>query len=479
MRTVAAYFNGDDLVNVSDDQHYTVHCLNIQEDGASCGFWASALCLLLISGVNITSENTLLCLRMLKASGVKDHLKEIWTSWRIAEDGLEEVALNRFLKPFKTQRSALMNSCIASRPPWISRAEEVVQKPVVKSEKSGPIQKDQHPLQDDVFDEHAQTLAQLKTMADDFSLRLSGKRHKLVGLAGPLFLNHLYRISSLDGWFSVDIINEWAQHLNDNITLSDTKVHSVHFFNSLRSNSERLAKDKKRLNRWWERILKATRKWFKVDDTRMAILPIHVPSHWICAFVDFDYKYLAIFDSWEREPVPNDDWKESNHAHIFCLLMEWLQRLFLSLESAIDWTEWRLDPCPVNQPYQVNSVDCGPHTCFLMSCLVARQTTDIRKLNTIITPESVQKFRYIVFGHIMKLPTLPIEPGDNEEIVNDSDWEIISPMVSEDESEIEVSSPRPIIPPQAERPSSPLTSIPPSSQVEEEIVLPRRSGRKK
>ncbi|KAJ7735805.1 hypothetical protein B0H16DRAFT_1575415, partial [Mycena metata] len=186
----------------------------------------------------------------------------------------------------------------------------------------------------------------------------------------------------------------------------------------------------------------------------MLILPIHIPAHWICAFVDFDRKYMTVFDSWERDPVPNNDWKLSEHRSIFRLLMECLQRLFLNLKSVIDWKDWWLDPCPVNQPYQVNSVDCGPHVCLLMSCLASRQITDIRELNTIITPESVQRFRYIFFGHLMKLPTAPIESEDNEEILSDSDLMIISPMVSGDESEIEVSSPRPNTPsPPAENPS--------------------------
>ncbi|KAJ7045386.1 hypothetical protein C8F04DRAFT_1064620 [Mycena alexandri] len=205
-----------------------------------------------------------------------------------------------------------------------------------------------------------------------------------------------------------------------------------------------------------------------------------LPDYWICAFVDFDHKYLAVFDSWKREPVPDGDWEQSEHAYIFRLLMELFQHLFLSLENAIDWTEWHVDPCPANQPYQVNTLDYGPHTCFLMSCVAARQTTNIRELNEVITPESVQKFRYVFFGHIMKLPTTPIEPEDNEEIINDSDWEIIVPVVSEDESEIEASSPRPIMPsPQTENPLSPLTSIVSFPEVDAEPILPRRSGRNK
>ncbi|KAJ7184715.1 hypothetical protein C8R46DRAFT_1186057 [Mycena filopes] len=352
MHTIAAYFNGEDLATSS--------------------------------------------LRKLRAPVVKDFLKEIWTSWRIGEEGLEEAALNRFLKPFKVQHSGPMGSCIASRPSWISRAEEVIpKKPESKPLSSIPKaivpkkKKRQPEVQDSGLDdgvdedEHAQTVTHLKYIADDFCLRLAGAQHKIIGCAGPLYLEHLHRISELTGWLSMDIISEWAEHLDVNITLPDTKVLQVGFFNAIRDNCKHSAKDEKKLEAWWRRFLKGTRKWFKIDETRAIILPIHVPSHWICAFVDFDHKYLAVFDSWERNPVVRGDWEQSDHAPIFHVRPK---------------------------------------------------------------PNRVQKFRYIMFSTIMKLPTAPIEKGDNQDITNDSDVPIGSPPVSDDESEIEVSSPRPITP---------------------------------
>lgn len=74
-----------------------------------------------------------------------------------------------------------------------------------------------------------------------------------------------------------------------------------------------------------------------------------------------------------------------------------------------------------NQPYQVNGFDCGPHTCIMMSVLAQRQTNDIHRTNEVITAPTVQKFRYVLFGHLMKLEKVPIKPGENEECDNDSD----------------------------------------------------------
>ncbi|KAJ7771580.1 hypothetical protein B0H16DRAFT_1513978 [Mycena metata] len=444
MWTVSHYLMGAEFSKIPQSSKYTVYPFGVQVDGTSCGFWASAACLLDISGVHVSDDKVVDTLKKLTASGVKNSLKEVWTSWRIGEEGLEEDALNRFLKPFKTQREAIMNSCIASRPPWISRAEEVVQKPLAKSEALRAKQNaPDAPAEDsDTYVDLAEStglpqMAEMKTMADNFCLQLGENRQKLAGLAAPLFAEHLNRISNLNGWFNVDIVSEWATHLNNNITQSDTVVLQVGFWNQLGTNSRR--KKGKALIRWWDRWLAGTRKWFKLGHTSAIVLPIHVPSHWICGFIDFDYKYLAIFDSWKRSAVPDGDWRQSYHADIFRVLMEFIQRLFLSLENAIDWEEWSIDPCPENQPYQVNSVDCGPHTCFTMSCLAARQTTDRRNLNQIITPAAVQSFRYVVFSTFMKLPKAPIDAGDNEEVVNDSDRPIL--VDTSEESEVEASFP--------------------------------------
>jgi hypothetical protein len=131
----------------------------------------------------------------------------------------------------------------------------------------------------------------------------------------------------------------------------------------------------------------------------------------------------------------------ASDCSFFQLIKEWLQRLFIILESAIDWKEWRIDPCPKvrlviclldstimlydqNQPYQTNGFDCGPHSCFMMSLLSCRQTNDIGHTNQVITSRTVQKFRYVLFGHLMKLERVPIEAGENEEVGNDSDQPI-------------------------------------------------------
>ncbi|KAJ7454883.1 hypothetical protein FB451DRAFT_1184711 [Mycena latifolia] len=264
-------------------------------------------------------------------------------------------------------------------------------------------------------------MKELKQAAEAFCIRLAGSRHKLVGRSGPLFLEHLYRISETDGWINCDIISEWAQYLDD--TTPDTKVMQNGFFNQIRgiyrlSDFENGKQDGKDLY------------WFIEDDKHPIIMPIHVPSHWICAFIDFEHAYLAIFDSLKSH-CPGKDWKRSKHAEIFKMIQEWLQCVFLSWDGTIEWAEWTMDPCPENQPYQANGYTCGPHTCFLMSCLCNRQSKDMHQLNSIITADNVQKFRFKLFAHMMKLEQKPISEGENEEGLRDSDSDC---KIFEDES---------------------------------------------
>ncbi|KAJ7639602.1 hypothetical protein DFH06DRAFT_1335282 [Mycena polygramma] len=263
---------------------------------------------------------------------------------------------------------------------------------------------------------HKEVLATLKRMADDFCLELAGKHQKLDGNTGSVFLEHLYRVSALDGW------------------------------------------------------------WFKIHETRAIVMPIHIPQHWICAFIDFNLKYLAIFDSWKRR-VSSNDWERSYHADIFKLIKEWLQRLFLSLGEVIDWTKWHIDASPVNQPYQVNGWDCGPHTCFIMSLLGRRQTNDLRRTNEVITARTVQNFRYVLFAQLMKLKKVSIEPGEDEECGNDSDYPIIvsSPRAErEDDIVSRAATPEDL----AVNPMS-ESSLTPMSSEKTPPVLPRRSERTK
>ncbi|KAJ7717490.1 hypothetical protein DFH07DRAFT_1012653, partial [Mycena maculata] len=343
----------------------------------------------------------------------------------------------------------LTKANIASRPPWIARAEDIQETVPMESQTTdaiiGPDPADGLQFGDEkiaMIKATAMTMSHSeKLSADDFCLKLVAQRHKLVGTAGPLFVDHLYRVSSLDGWFNCDVVNEWAKHL-DSISPPNTKVVQNGFFNQLRTNTKAMVNDAKKLENWWNRFLRGTRKWFKEHETRAIVLPIHIPSHWICAFVDFDRRQLAIFDSLKIMPVK--DWKRSQHVKIFELIKEWLHRLFLSLNSGIDWTEWHIDPCPENQPYQVNFFDCGPHTCLLMKYLCYRQTHDIHNLDKFITPPNVKDFRF---------------------------------LASEDESDVEAVS-RPIEQERKSPTGSPLTPILPTSPIQP-VVLLRRSTRHK
>ncbi|KAJ7736532.1 hypothetical protein DFH07DRAFT_779606 [Mycena maculata] len=399
--------NAPDAKNKSG---HDVLCLNVQADGAVCGFWSSVFCLLLASRVELT-DDVVHRLRRMKIRAVKTHLKQIWTSWQIAEQGLEEAALNSLLRNFKVTRDGLLNSCVASRPPWIARAEETL----IEPEQVTVAPADQTAV--DGLQTKDEQLTMIKEAADTFCLELAAKHHKLVGIAGPIFLDHLYRLSSFDGWFNCVLVNEWATYL-DRTSPADVKVVQSGFLDQLRTHTTAMAKDPEKLEEWWLGFLRGTRK--------------------------------ALSNDLSSKPVK--DWRRSGHAKIFKLIQEWLHRLFLSLNSAIDWTECHINPCPENQPYQVNFFDCGPHTCLLMKFLCYRQTHDIHNLDKFITPPSVQDFRYLFFGYMMKLESVPIEVGEKEEFGDDSDLEEITGPTSEDQLEV---STRPATPGS----SSPLTFI--------------------
>ncbi|KAJ7454882.1 hypothetical protein FB451DRAFT_1184710 [Mycena latifolia] len=112
MHTVAAYFQGGECPTLPITSKYLVQELDLQQDGSACGFWSTMLCLLEVAGIDITSDTTKDQLRKLKVDKVKQYLKQMWTSWRIGEEGLEEEALNALLREFKTEHHGLGDSCI-------------------------------------------------------------------------------------------------------------------------------------------------------------------------------------------------------------------------------------------------------------------------------------------------------------------------------------------------------------------------------
>ncbi|KAJ6592201.1 hypothetical protein DFH09DRAFT_1073271 [Mycena vulgaris] len=91
---------------------------------------------------------------------------------------------------------------------------------------------------------------------------------------------------------------------------------------------------------------------------------------------------------------------------------------------------------------------------------------DIRNFNKSITPSSVKAFKYIIFGHLMKLEQKPIVDGESQDDGDDSEIEVSPPELQEESnigSGIE----------------SPLTSITPSSDHQPLPVLPAQPRRSK
>jgi hypothetical protein len=93
--------------------------------------------------------------------------------------------------------------------------------------------------------------------ADEFSLRLLGHRTKLIGASGSFFIDHLDRLSRLDGWINCDIINEWATKPN-NSSSADIRVLQNGFFNTIRKNCKLLKEEK--LEIWWAKFIRGSNK---------------------------------------------------------------------------------------------------------------------------------------------------------------------------------------------------------------------------
>ncbi|KAJ6621952.1 hypothetical protein B0H10DRAFT_940322 [Mycena sp. CBHHK59/15] len=270
----------------------------------------------------------------------------------------------------------------------------------------------------------------MKKLADDFCLRLVANRQKLVSGEGQLFVQDLYQLSSLNGWLPGSVISVWVKFLDDESAPSTKFLPTGHYVQLLRT-TKKLTEAEKESD--WQGVLRGSLKWFNEHETQCIIIPIHLRDHWVCCFVDFLRNYLAIYDSLESR-VPDNDWRRSPHVRVFEIIKEWLQRLFLSGNSAIDWHEWDIDPCPKNQPYQINTFDCGVYVCFVMHCLHNRSTIDIKHLNSIITPQEVQKFRFILFRKMMELDKVTIADDDLEDVRSEHILEISRPTTPQKQS---------------------------------------------
>ncbi|KAJ7252884.1 hypothetical protein C8J57DRAFT_1237706 [Mycena rebaudengoi] len=78
---------------------YAMQALDIQEDGASCGFGMITLAFLAVFGIEI-NEDCIGVLSSLDVTHIKHHWKCILTSWHIEENGLDVKPVYNFLEYF-------------------------------------------------------------------------------------------------------------------------------------------------------------------------------------------------------------------------------------------------------------------------------------------------------------------------------------------------------------------------------------------
>jgi sentrin-specific protease 1 len=77
--------------------------------------------------------------------------------------------------------------------------------------------------------------------------------------------------------------------------------------------------------------------------------------HWTSACIFVELKMIVYFDSRHE----ND--RNLMHGLLQYLMDEWKNT---RMNQVMNWDEWNLVACPVDTPYQSNSVDCGAFTCM-------------------------------------------------------------------------------------------------------------------
>ena len=81
---------------------YTPINMSLQEDGASCGFWALTFALLLIFNIDPVLKENKQILANIGVLGLKTLWKDIWINWRTDSIGLRCSILQPFLSNFKS-----------------------------------------------------------------------------------------------------------------------------------------------------------------------------------------------------------------------------------------------------------------------------------------------------------------------------------------------------------------------------------------
>ncbi|KAJ6547522.1 hypothetical protein B0H19DRAFT_1166092 [Mycena capillaripes] len=363
---------------------YQVFILDIQADGASCGFWVATIALLMICEVPVRISS-LATLRVLGAVNIKEHWKCLLTSWRVEDKGLGADPVNNFLTYWDVRFQVSKHGVIARRPRWIPRFDPQVilrdlnpdvappnpivldlrlpDRPILRY-KDMPSSKEIEPIIQD-----------FERIFDD----MEAQNECLVFQRESLNASDLRRFLNFDtGKANDEVINIFAAVLNYTPDVGqkpphfgsmfglpppsgNVKIMTSFFYIKLR---ELLAAE----NPTTGSVEKARAKkdeiirWFKkanFDVLTNILIPTNEPAgvHWLLIEIDYRHRAIRIYDSWPAATA--SDIANSRYSVLLALAVLATQVISdASQDSLAPVTpEWDIRSVPI--PTQDNVIDCG------------------------------------------------------------------------------------------------------------------------
>ncbi|KAJ6620767.1 hypothetical protein B0H10DRAFT_2356313 [Mycena sp. CBHHK59/15] len=393
--------------------HYALRALNLQNDGASCGFWMATLVFLLACDVKINMD-CISVLRGLGIDGIKHHWKCLLTSWRIEEKGLGAEPVNNFLEYWDIEfglksTSTTSTGCLAERPPWIPRFDPArivrtlqeghtlghttldsdfcttqPEQPLVESSpKSAPPQS----TKTDVYalgPAYEATMVQIRACikklqtentplrfqresinADDIERFLNFDKGKANDEVINIYVS-IYNLPMGSENKPDDSPNHFGSLFRLPVPVCDFKVLTTFFYPKLTEYTKAFFAGKEDGDKS-DKLRRRLLRWFKDDNSETLnrlLLPINDPPevHWFLVYINFKNKQLHIYDSWpdNQQAWSAASWiSETPYNEVLTrirVLLHTLSSVWNRVLPEYD-SSWVVDAIKI--PGQTNTVDCG------------------------------------------------------------------------------------------------------------------------
>lgn len=129
----------------------------------------------------------------------------------------------------------------------------------------------------------------------------------------------------------------------------------------------------------------------KQNDNLEWFLPIHLPGHWLLAYIDFRNKLVEVFDSWKRTPRPVVIANiKLVIEHIFAAHAERDHKAYhdTTLKDDAEWTFYDRNVMEPLTPQQQDGFNCGIFVLWFIYCKLSKGL-DVRPMT--YTPQVLRK----------------------------------------------------------------------------------------